>query len=434
MVLLLTIPAGSAQAVFAGGGAPDIMWMSGDMWLDPDETAYLALYLDGSADHVNLEYYSSADKDWYWKDSCTSTDGGGGSWVAEIDPAYWADDYIRVRFDIVYDGDKHTHSDEIKINWTYYLDYERKAGANRFETARKIADQTRLMKGGEMSKYPSVIIASGTDFADALGGSFLSWLYDAPILLVNSNPAVIQDVAGEIQSNMYSDGLIFILGGTAAVPADMEDALKAGGFSDSQILRFAGKNRYDTNLAILKFCGAFQSELMVCSGLDFADALSASAVGLPIMLVGPTVNSDQLKYVEDMQPTQITLIGGTGAVSSTVENQLRPYVAGQYGDYMDRLAGANRYVTSAMVANYYFADGHQKFFMTLAYAQDFPDGLAGGVFAKQIGAPLLLVDNNHYFDAEVIARQLGTRHAFVLGGPTLISDATTERILDQRDL
>ena len=50
--------------------------------------------------------------------------------------------------------------------------------------------------------------------------------------------------------------------------------------------------------------------------------------------------------------------------------------------------------------------------------------MAGGPFCLVLrpGAPLVLADNAHYKDAELTAWMVGARHAFVLGGPTLISD------------
>ena len=129
-----------------------------------------------------------------------------------------------------------------------------------------------------------------------------------------------------------------------------------------------------------------------------------------------------------MKPTGFTLVGGEGAVSGQVADQL----AGRFGaDKLHRLAGANRYETSSMVAHKYFGD-RQRRFAVLAYGMNFPDGLAGGTFAYQLGAPLILADSNRYAEAKAAAYDLGARYAFVLGGPTLISDEAADVIVPKK--
>lgn len=432
LMLLLSV-AGFSVAPAEAYGPPEIRWQPSDMWLWTDETAYLSIYLENDAEYVDLQFYSSYYGDWTWLAPCSpSTPGDNKVWEAEIDPETWGDDYITLRFQVTKPGGAYFYSEQFTVNWTDETSFFRVAGDNRYKTAIEAADWFRMMMfGNVLSKYPNVVIACGTDFADALGGAYLASVYHAPILLVNKSPAVIQDIAGEIQKNMASDGMIFILGGYGAVPEDMESALRAGGFSDAQIERFAGKNRYDTNLKMLKHLGVHNEEILLCSGTGFADALSASAVGLPIMITGAKLTDEQLDYLDYCDPSALTIIGGEGAVSKEVSAQAKPLISGTVG----RLYGNDRYGTSRAVALWYFS-GKQRRIATLAYGQNFPDGLAGGPLSLAVGGPLLLVDDNHWQEADTAlsSRNLGARDLLVMGGPTLISDKTVEKILEKDEV
>ncbi|WP_406542068.1 cell wall-binding repeat-containing protein [Clostridium ljungdahlii] len=62
----------------------------------------------------------------------------------------------------------------------------RLAGNNRYETSENIANNF------ESGTVQSVIIANGNNFPDALGGSVLSKIYNAPILLLNDDFKILQ--------------------------------------------------------------------------------------------------------------------------------------------------------------------------------------------------------------------------------------------------
>ena len=112
-------------------------------------------------------------------------------------------------------------------------------------------------------------------------------------------------------------------------------------------------------------------------------------------------------------------------VSDSIGRQLRSY--DQDGKY-ERVAGQNRYLTSVAVAEEFFLGGSER--VVLAYAMNFPDGLAGGPLALSFDSPLLLVDQNGYSDAAAFAKTAGIKKAAVLGGPTLIPDSVVKAIIN----
>ncbi|MBQ1478094.1 MAG: cell wall-binding repeat-containing protein [Erysipelotrichaceae bacterium] len=290
---------------------------------------------------------------------------------------------------------------------------ERYAGKNRYETSIKVADALKEKLGVE--KFDTVIIASGTDHADALAGSYLSCLKKAPILVVNTKTERIQSVQDYIRNNLKEGGTVYILGGSAAVSAEAEEGLE--GFN---VKRLSGKNRYETNLAILKEAGIEGDDILVCSSSSFADSLSAAAAGKPILLTGNALRDNQKEYLASLGSGKtFVIIGGKAAVNETVEAELKAY-----GDTA-RIGGSTRYETTVNVARAFFPEPKSA---VLAYAKNFPDGLCGGVLANAMGGPLILTADGKTNPAENYVQGNGITSGAVLGGSSLLSSWNVKRI------
>lgn len=287
-------------------------------------------------------------------------------------------------------------------------------GDNRYETAFAVADHLKVATTAE--KFYNIVIASGTSFADALAGSYLASQYQAPILLVNQY--TVQDVADYVFENAHSDARIFILGGEAAVPATLDALLE----DEFDVTRLAGDNRYETNLKILDAAGWDGQSLCICTGREFADALSVSALGIPILLVNKTLNDQQISLLENAQFQNIYIIGGESAVSAALCEAINEAT----GLNATRISGSNRYETSAKVAETFFPVEANN--IVLAYGQNFPDGLCGGVLAYNMAAPLILTRDNTISYAVEFAASRNVTTGVVLGGSGLISDSSVRQI------
>ena len=292
------------------------------------------------------------------------------------------------------------------------------AGDNRYATSTAAADALKKSLG--VDKFENIIVASGADYPDALAGSYLAKVKNAPVMLVGKDVNTEADVKQYINKNLKKGGTVYLLGGTGVVTSRFEKSL-----GDLKVERLGGQTRYETNIAILKAAGVDKEDLLVCTGEGFADSLSASAVGKPILLVaGSGVDDTQKKYLGSLKINDIYLIGGTGVVSDKIGTQLKKY---DRDDKCERVAGQNRYMTSVAVAKEFFPKGSDS--TVLAYAMNFPDGLAGGPLALSIKAPLILTDNSGYSDAVAYAKNAGIKKAVVLGGPTLISDGVVKKVI-----
>lgn len=286
----------------------------------------------------------------------------------------------------------------------------RQYGKNRYETCFEIADLLKGVRG--KGDFQSVIVASGTSFADALAGSTLAAEKEAPILLYNR--AFMSELKDYIRQNLAPGGTVYILGGVNAVPAEMETGLE--GYT---VKRLGGDNRYETNLAILQEADNY-TDVIVCTGSDFADSLSASATGQPVLLVRGELTAQQKQFLEKTTGT-ITILGGINAVPTALENQLK-----EYAD-VKRIAGDNRYDTSTLLAERIC---EAPTLAILACGKDFPDGLCGGPLAYALGCPMILTANERSGYAESYAGDHGIGSGYILGGPVLISDKTVLKIFN----
>lgn len=282
------------------------------------------------------------------------------------------------------------------------------SGSSRYKTAYEIADKLKEVLGVET--FDSIVVAYGRGFPDALAGSYLATEKNAPILLVEKN--VEKEVIAYIKANLSAKGTVYILGGTSSVPESFANGLKAENIAYK---RLAGDNRYLTNLEILKEAELNSKTILVCTGKNFADSLSASAVNLPILLVGDSLTKEQKAYFENIENLTFQIIGGTGSVSESVANELMAF------GNVARIAGSTREITSVEVAKAFFKEPE---IVTLAYSRDFPDGLCGGPLAYNLGAPLLLVNEGTESYAAEYVKANGIKAGIVFGGTATISDKT----------
>ena len=289
-------------------------------------------------------------------------------------------------------------------------------GKSRYETAMLQADALKEILG--LEKFNSIIVATGTNYADALSGAYLGYVKGAPILLVHDS--VIKAVNNYIKENLAEEGTVYLLGGEKVVP----DAVTEG-LTGVQTKRLSGPDRYKTNLAILKEAGVSAEDIIVCTGNGFADSLSASAAKLPILLVNMALDADQMEYLKTLNTEKFYLAGGTGVISEGLE----AYIKDNFGT-VERLGGKNRYETSVMIAEAFFEkpDG-----AVVAFAKNYPDGLCGGTAAAYLNSPLLLVDDANIDNAVKYAVKAEIKKGLVLGGPTLVSDASVRAIFSMSE-
>lgn len=255
------------------------------------------------------------------------------------------------------------------------------AGADRYATAIE-ASKKAFPNGAE-----TVVLATGTNWPDALGGSALAGASNGPLLLTppTTLPA---NVKAEIER--LGAKHVYILGGTGAVSAAVESAL--GDLVDSaHVTRLAGVDRYTTASAVasevISILGdEYDGTAFVATGANYPDALAASPVAAakrwPLLLASPSGSLFVPKAV-----SSAVVLGGTGAVSTGVEAALEARLGA--GNVV-RKGGANRYATATIVAGYGVANGLYLDNSGMATGEAFPDALSGGAMLGAMRSVLLL--------------------------------------------
>lgn len=126
------------------------------------------------------------------------------------------------------------------------------------------------------------VLACGNDFPDALCAAPLAKKYKAPILLTATNNLPDTTKQTLISLNVKN---VFIIGGTGIISVNVENQLNS---MQIQTVRIYGTDRYDTSVKIAKQLDT-PTQLVVCAGNNFSDALSMAPIAaikqLPIVLV-----------------------------------------------------------------------------------------------------------------------------------------------------
>lgn len=265
------------------------------------------------------------------------------------------------------------------------------AGANRYDTAVK-ASQLAYPSGLDAAGKRTVVIATGANWPDALGGAALAGAIDGPVLLV-ARDSIPTQVSAEL-ARLGADKAI-VVGGESAVSAAVETSLKSA-LGAADVTRIKGTNRYSTAQALAQRViaergGEYDGRAFVATGANFPDALAAAPIaaakGTPLFLIDPArgVTAGELSAMAGV--THAVILGGESAVSSGVESQLKAALG---NDGAHRLAGTTRYTTAAKVAAYGVSLGLSWNRVGITTGTSFPDALAGGVAQGKIGSVMLL--------------------------------------------
>lgn len=287
----------------------------------------------------------------------------------------------------------------------------RLAGADRLGTAIAVSRASHPDDG----LVSAAVLARADDFADALTGGPLAAHVGGPVLLT-TRTALAPAVADELARVLVPDGVVHLLGGTAALDVAVAEAVRDLGFS---VVRHAGTDRYTTAVTIADALPPTE-EAFVASGQAFPDALAASAPAVrdvtPVLLT----TRDELPapvdaWLAEHAPERVVVVGGTAAVSAAVAEDV-----GRHASLVTRVAGADRHATAVAVAEHFFATATTA---TIASGSDFPDALAGARHAGATGAPLLLTGAAPSPGTADLLRRIDPVGVVVFGGSAAVSGA-----------
>lgn len=212
-------------------------------------------------------------------------------------------------------------------------DVQRYAGADRFATSRLIAEAVLARSGADeaylaLGAHPSP--AGGWPDAVAVAG--LAASHGRPVLLTAAEalPAPTAELVAARALRRVT-----VVGGTAAVPDAVADALRAAG---PQVDRLAGESRFATSLAVAQRAaeeGPSPRSIWLATGAAYADALAAgpavAADGGVLLLVGGGSLAEQPAHdwlaTRVPEVARLAIVGGSAAVSAELEAEVRAMAA-----------------------------------------------------------------------------------------------------------
>lgn len=186
--------------------------------------------------------------------------------------------------------------------------------------------------------------------------------------------------------------------------------------------RIGGDDRIDTAIKIAQAGWVNANAVIIARDDDFPDALVGAPLAYkldaPILLTNKEVLSPVTKQeINRLQAKQAYVLGGYGAVSSTVENEITTM-----GLNVIRLGGGDRYGTASLVAYQVGSDGRA----ILAYGENFPDALAVSPWAAVNNIPILLTTTDSLpKDTEEAIRSLNVKKTIIVGGEGVISSSVS---------
>lgn len=314
-----------------------------------------------------------------------------------------------------------THDYKLVASWGKWSVSAESTGKLAVAKTSRIAGSDRWDGGALISKaaYPGtapvVYVASGENFPDALSAGAAAAKAGGP-LLITPTAFLPGSVKAEIQRLKPSK--VVVVGGPAAVSADVYNALKP---LASSISRISGSDRFETSRAVAASF-ATSGTAYIAAGANFPDALSAGApavaAGSPIVLVDGAAASADAATVNALTKLGVKstkIVGGVNAVSAGVESSLRSKFT------IKRFAGVVREDTSRLVNTDFFSTASSAFIATSA---NFPDALTGSVLAGKNKAPLYLVPGTCVpADTLTSMASQGVSTVTTIGGTAVVTDA-----------
>ena len=160
---------------------------------------------------------------------------------------------------------------------------------------------------------------------------------------------------------------------------------------------------------------------------DFADALASGGAqfeGAPLLLTdGSSLSDGVAEELARLGVSEVTVLGGTAAVSAAVEQELR-----DLGLTVERAGGVNRIATAVAIAEATFETVEQAPLLLRAFSGEeatagFADSLAAGREAARTGRPVLLTDTDGLSQETAdYLTAAGISEVVIVGGTAAVSD------------
>lgn len=185
-----------------------------------------------------------------------------------------------------------------------------------------------------------------------------------------------------------------------------------------QVTRISGKDRIQTSVEISKSAYTTSENVVLASGFNFADALSAgqlaSALNAPLLLSSQNKLDSQTKNeIERLKAKKVYVVGGNNAISKTgIDTTLKSKNVD-----VTRLEGQDRYSTSQKVMEKTKEIINPEYLL-IASGKNFPDALAATSFFVNHKSVMVLSDGVTYPQSNLQEIAIGGKNQLPLKGFT----------------
>ncbi|WHX40249.1 SpoIID/LytB domain-containing protein [Mesobacillus sp. AQ2] len=188
-------------------------------------------------------------------------------------------------------------------------------------------------------------------------------------------------------------------------------------------IRMSGNDRFAVANNVASSGWSQADTVILVNYKAFADALAATPFAFyknaPILLTLPNeLESQTLKKIQELKPTNIFIIGGISSITPKVENQLKSYVP-----TVKRLGGDDRFAVAKKLADQL----PNKENAVIANGLVFADALSIAPYAAKQGYPILLTAKDFLPDYTKDALQ-GRQSTLIVGGTGSVSTTVGSKL------
>lgn len=194
---------------------------------------------------------------------------------------------------------------------------------------------------------------------------------------------------------------------------------RAGWSLEPDYDRISGQDRIGTAIKIAKQAFPTGADNVIIARADsFPDALAGAPLAYklhaPILLTNTEMLPGEVyQAIEDFSPRNIFILGGSGAVSDRIAEELFTITN------VRRIAGENRYATAAAVADMLGTTGKA----VVVNSANFPDAIAAASHASFQGIPILLTpSDNLVSETQNSLKKNAVTDVQVIGGTGVIAE------------
>ena len=295
---------------------------------------------------------------------------------------------------------------------------ERISGNNRYSTATEISKKYFQLA-------PTVVIASGEGYADALVGGSLVSQEKIPMFLTKKNSLPLETKNELVRLKTKK---VYILGGENTISKSVETEIENMGIN---VKRLSGSDRLETagviaferfELANKNNTNAMGDRYAGIDGYNYADALVAGSIIGQIenhVYIFPYLKNNEISR----EMAYEYAFGGENSVPQNVQ-------------VITRIAGNNRYETSVEAAKKFeMLTGKKLKTIILVDGMNYPDALAASTVAGKENATVITTAKDKLNkEAKKFIKNNAIDKVIVIGGENSVYNSIIEEINDEENL